>query len=311
MQTATLHRAQSWLIALKPASWLKLLFPVLLGQALGATRTGRFDPGGLAVALAYMIFSGAYIVLINDWGDQRVDRIKRRMYPTVGSPKTIPDGLLNAREVLLAGTVAATFAVISAAIGAWAWKQTDILALGVIGIALFASYTLPPLALNYRGGGELLEAMGVGLVLPYLSAKTQSPHTADPAWLSALGPFAVLALASAIASGLSDEQSDRAGGKVTFVTAFKNTAARRTIETLLPIAAVGSVLILPKALEIPIALAVATCIPIALAAVRLIAISPKAEQDAFREIALYKRFLHRGIRHYAAILTLAILLEAG
>ncbi|MEB3327874.1 MAG: hypothetical protein VKQ33_01435 [Candidatus Sericytochromatia bacterium] len=37
-----------------------------------------------------------FIVPLDDWADARVDRLKREMFPTGCSPKTIPDGVLPA-----------------------------------------------------------------------------------------------------------------------------------------------------------------------------------------------------------------------
>ena len=56
---------------------------------------------------------------------------------------------------------------------------------------VFVAYTLPPLRLNYRGGGELLEMLGVGLALPLYNVYLQAGAMADqrqPLSLTGLGP---------------------------------------------------------------------------------------------------------------------------
>src|SRR5689334_4070582 len=78
------------LSALKPGSWPKLLVPMVLGQTLGAAEAGRLSLGGLATGVAFTAADAVFIVLSNDWADREVDALKRRLFPSAGSPKTIP-----------------------------------------------------------------------------------------------------------------------------------------------------------------------------------------------------------------------------
>ncbi len=98
-------------------------------------------------------------------------------------------------------------------------------------MGLFWAYTLPPLRLNYRGGGEVLEMLGVGFLLPWWNAYAQSGESM-PGGVVLLPAFALLALSSALASGLRDEPSDRLGGKRTFTTMFGAFAVRQAVEGL-------------------------------------------------------------------------------
>ncbi|MFK7990930.1 MAG: prenyltransferase [Sandaracinaceae bacterium] len=223
---------KAWIGAAKPASWPKLLVPFVLGQAIGlgagdSAWTERTLAFGLG--LVFTVLDLLFIVFLNDWGDREVDAIKRQMFPK-SSQKTVPDGLLAAHQLLFAGLAAGglalAVAVVSGVLLGRPWLGP--LAAGALGI--FVAYTLPPLKLNYRGGGELLEMAGVGLVLPAFHMYLQGGEVAPGVAL--LPGFALLSLASAVASGLSDERSDRAGGKHTFVTRFGNAAGRRTTEVL-------------------------------------------------------------------------------
>ncbi len=222
-----------WLYALKPASWPKLLTPCLLGQAIGVAAAGGFDARALLVGAAFTLAGLCFIVLLNDWGDREVDRLKRAMFPDGCSPKTIADGILPSAALLRAGLACGAAALLAAWLGA-KWLQRPLLGwAGLGGMLVFCAYTLPPLQLNYRGGGELLEMLGVGFVLPWFNAYAQ----AGAPWLCelwVLPGFALLALASALASTLSDEQSDREGGKQTSATRFGNRATRLAVDGLVP-----------------------------------------------------------------------------
>ncbi len=312
MHVESMSPAGRWWYALKPASWPKVLVPALFGQAVGAATAGQVSAGALVFGGAWMIADVAFIVLLNDWGDREVDALKRRMFPRGCSPKTIPDGILPARALLLAGLGAGVVALLVAWAAGVALERPLLLPLAALGLGLFAAYTLPPSRFNYRGGGEVLEMVGVGGVLPALHAYAQC-GTWAPAWLLALAPgLLALALASALASGLSDEESDRAGGKRTFTTLLGNTAVRRSTEVLVGL---GVVLWLGVAGwgagEVPPAWAV---VPAALLTgvfgVRLVRGSPAAVTNAFSAQSVYKLELHRAIWWGTVVLS-ALVLVAG
>ncbi|WP_437834136.1 UbiA family prenyltransferase [Sorangium sp. So ce1153] len=315
MRVESMSPGARWRYALKPASWPKVLVPALCGQAVGAAAAGRVGAGALAFGALWMVADVAFVVLLNDWGDREVDALKRRMFPDGCSPKTIPDGILPAHALLLAGLGAGAAALLVAWVAAVALARPLLLPLGALGLLVFGAYTLPPLRLNYRGGGELLEMAGVGGVLPVLHAYAQCGAWA-PAWLAALLPgLLLLALSSALASGLSDEQSDRAGGKRTVATLLGNAATRRATEALLGLGA----LLWPAASLLadgapPLwSVAPATAVALHFRA-RLVRKSPEAVTNAFAAQGAYKRELHRAIWWGTAALSAAVLaagLRAG
>lgn len=224
LPTSTLDR---WRFALKPASWPKLLVPTLLGHGLGVDATGSLSVGALTLGLALTALFVVYVVCLNDFGDWHVDALKRRMFPET-SPKTIPDGVLHPRQLLIGGLLAGLLAMLVALAAGFLIARPLLGPLMLASLATFAAYSLPPIRLNYRGGGELLEMLGVGLLLPALSSYLQSGQLLPPSAPLLIG-WTALALASAIASGLSDEESDRAGGKRTFVTLLGNARARQLV----------------------------------------------------------------------------------
>lgn len=287
-------RARRWLYALKPASWPKLLVPMLLGQGLGIASAGRPSAGALAFGVVFTLLDLAFIVLMNDWADRRVDAIKRRMFPEGGSPKTIPDGVLRSADVLLGGMASGLAALVASSLSAWLLHNSALLWAGPLCLLLFFAYSLPPLRLNYRGGGEVLEMLGVGLALPWLNALAQSGRLWTPELL-ALPGFIAMSLASAVASGLGDERSDRAGGKRTVVTMIGNRPARALVEALVPF---GAGLWILCALLSP-ALSFFAALPAS--AVTLWSFrttrqrSAAATTDAFAAQGAYKLALHRAI----------------
>lgn len=224
-----MHRR--WLYALKPASWPKLLVSAGLGQGIGVAAAGRIDLAALGLGALFTLLHLSFLVLINDWGDQDVDAIKRRLYPDACSPKTISDDVLESESVLMGGIGAGVLALAVAGVGEHVLERPGLLAGAALCLLLLVLYTLPPVRLNYRGGGEVLEMLGVGFFLPWWNAFIQSGKLM-PAGLVVLPAFALMCMSSALASGLADEESDRLGGKRTFTTMFGPAAVRQAADGL-------------------------------------------------------------------------------
>lgn len=298
--------ARRWRHAIKPGSWPKLLVPMALGQVMGVVASGQVSLAGLVLGFAFTILDGIFIVTLNDWGDARVDRIKRQMFPDGCSPKTIPDGILPAGALLRAGLLAGAGAALVGAIGELWLGRPGLFAAALGCLSIFVAYSLPPLQLNYRGGGELLEALGVGAALPLLHAYLQSGVAWAPPYELVLG-FVWLSLASALASGLSDERSDARGGKTTFTTLWGNAAAREAAEWALPIGlACWLITALRHPSMVPLWGVVAAAGAVGWAMTRLLLVSPLAVTDAFGAIRLYKLHLHRAIWYGALTLSAAM-----
>ena len=182
--------------------------------------------------MAFTICELLFVVFLNDWADQRVDRIKRQMFPDDCSPKTIPDEILPASSLLTAGMLAGLTAL-SVAVAAALLLARPGLGWAGLGLqAMFLAYSFGPVRLNYRGGGEWLEGLGVGLALPCFHLFMQSGASVWVRELWLLPGFCLLAFASAMASGLADEQSDRRGGKRTYASEYGNRATRAMVERL-------------------------------------------------------------------------------
>ena len=309
---ASLSFVQRWRYALKPASWPKILVPATLGQALGVAHLGRVDiaPGIFGFAWTWSLL--AAVVLLNDYGDRDVDTLKRQMFPHGCSAKTIPDKILPARSVLMGGIAAAAVSVALAYYGE-SWLNRPGLGLAAIAsLVIFVTYSFPPLRLNYRGGGELLEMLGCGFALPWMNAYMQGGlgKLDSDLWFPKAGAVlfgvAALALASAVASGLSDEASDRKGGKRTLTTMLGNAWARRITESLLVVAVIAWLGAAMLSDHVP-ALVVLGASGVVLFYHRaMLKLSTSAVTNAFEAQAHYKNALHMAV--WRGTRTLALLL---
>lgn len=304
-------KVDRWLYALKPGSWPKLLVPALFGQLLGASAAHELNLAALGWGFGFTVFGLAFIVLLNDWGDRDVDAIKRAMFRDGGSPKTIPDGILRSRSVGIAGLACGVATVLIAAGAEVALGRSLALELGVACMLVFVAYTLPPIRLNYRGGGELLEMLGVGAALPLYNLYLQAGDIPPRAWPWVAG-FSVLSLASGVASGLSDEQSDRAGGKRTFASTFGNASARRVTEACVLVGSgIWAVTALLRPDWVPVWAALPALAIVAWNFVAIRRVSHEAVTNAFAAQGAYKSFLHRAIWHSTTVAAVLLWLHSS
>jgi 1,4-dihydroxy-2-naphthoate octaprenyltransferase len=295
---------ERWRHAAKVDSWPKLTVPFLLGQVIGIG-DGLPSLGPVLFGLAFTVCDLLFLVFLNDWGDREVDAIKRRMFPEGCSPKTIPDGILPAHHLLFAGIAAGGLGVGVAFAAEVVLDRPGAGLMGTLCLALFVAYTLPPLRLNYRGGGELLEMVGVGVALPLFMAYLQA-GSLDLIGLALVPGFAVLALSSAVASGLADERSDRAGGKRTFVTTFGNPAGRGLVQALLVAASVVWLSVGAWS-RLPSWVALAPVAVVAFYGLALHRASPAAGTDQFAGQRRFKHHLHQAIWRGGEVAAMALL----
>lgn len=288
-------RAKRWLYAAKVASWPKLLVPTILGQAIGAQVAGTWSWLAVVFGLTFAVADLLVIVFLNDWSDAPVDTLKRTMFPNDCSPKTLPDRILPSGALLTAGLAAGVAALALGGVAQVVLGRAYLGAYALMAVGIFWLYSLPPFRLNYRGGGEVLEAFGVGLVLPGLNSYAQSGQL-FPREAALLAPFFAASFASAVASGLADERSDRRGGKRTVASVAGNLVARRVAEISLAVAVLGWLgegLVLESQ---PLAIAALSAGVVALVfGARMVRWSARALTDAFEEQRHYKTELHRAI----------------
>ena len=156
--------------------------------------------------------------------------IRDRVYPKLIESRVLPEGLLSPNNVLCAGLISA-ICVIMVALLLVKMGCIQILPLSLLGLALLWAYSFPPLKLNYRGGGEVLEVLGTGCLLPVLGAFVASPTwNFDKAYY--LLPILIYATISSFASSLKHEPADRENGKKTVCVLFGSSFVRRVIWAL-------------------------------------------------------------------------------
>lgn len=218
---------RAWVQATRPLAQVNIATPLLLGQALAFACTGQFSLERMAWIHGFGALAHLFIVFANDFADREGDAHNRTFNQFSGGSRVIPEGKLSptliagAALVALAGLLALGVAALLQGLGPWLLVGTAATA------ALLWAYSYPPLRYAYRGGGEVLQGLGVGVVLPLLAFATQTgdPLT-DMRW-AALAPMFVLGVASNILTALPDHPADVAASKRSYPVVHGQWVARR------------------------------------------------------------------------------------
>jgi 1,4-dihydroxy-2-naphthoate octaprenyltransferase len=294
---------QKWIFASKIMSWPKLLVAYILGISLGIHKNQEYPLLMVGLGFLFTIFLLLYIVFLNDYADREIDTLKRKLFPKE-SLKTIPDAILPAHHLLRAGLVFFILGITVNAIIGFIISSWISLLIGIGCFVFFFIYSFPPIRLNYRGGGEILEGFGVGLVLPFYNYFILTQDFTDTLYLPILVFYILLSLGSALASGLSDEVSDKQGGKITFVTIFGNSFTRMGIFILVGLAVIV-LAFLPFFYDLFRYWTIGLVLLFLLFNLnRMNRVSPRAVTNAFSEQKLFKKYLHNGI--WGSILILSV-----
>ena len=231
------QRWTAWLRAARPLAYPNLAAPLLCGQALAWEAHGAFAAGGLFAALAYGACNQLYIVFLNDYADRRADALNARPTFFSGGSRVLPLGLLPPGALLRAGLAAGAAALALAALYGAAGHDPAAPLLALAGLGLLWAYSFPPARLNYRGGGEALQGLGCGAVLPLLGFYFQAGTLEGFPW--ALPPvLAALNTVGSIGTSLPDAEADRRAGKKTWA-ALRGTRAAGCAALLLGGAGLG------------------------------------------------------------------------
>lgn len=205
----------AWLQASRLMSQPYILLPLLFGQGLTVRQTGAWSTELLILTLGYSVFLQLFIVYANDYADEAVDRVNTTYNLFSGGSRVLVEEKLTHKELrrgilwtmglgmvvaLVSGVVYARFGIIFFLLFSW---------------GLLWGYSYPPVQLSYRGGGEWLQAVGVGMVLPLTGYYFQAGNLEAFPWI--VLPFTLLLhFGAALVTTLPDEPSDKIGHKRTF-----------------------------------------------------------------------------------------------
>lgn len=213
---------RTWIQAARPLAHVNIVVPLLLGQAAAWHVTGRFELGWFAAALVWGVLDHLFVIFSNDFADRRADSGRRTVLS--GGSGVIPEGKLSPGQVARAAQVAAAllmFFSLALMLVGRPWTPAYALAAWL----LVWLYSFPPVRASYRGGGELLQGIGVGIGLPSLGYYMQCEAVLAPGWV--IGPATLLGVCSNVLTALPDVEDDARADKRTWPVRRGTPSARR------------------------------------------------------------------------------------
>lgn len=211
-----------WVQAARPLAHVNILAPLLLGHAAAWHVTGRFEVIWLVAALLWGVLDHLFVIFANDFADREADTGRGTILS--GGSGVIPQGKLSALQVGRAARLAAIALLLySFALMVLGRTWTPLYALAAL--LLMWLYSFAPVRASYRGGGEWLQGLGVGVGLPCLGYYMQTEIAFAPGWV--LGPTALLGVCSNVLTALPDVADDQRANKRTWPVRHGMASARR------------------------------------------------------------------------------------
>jgi 1,4-dihydroxy-2-naphthoate octaprenyltransferase len=228
---------KAWIQASRLTSQSYIFLPLLLGQALAYHQGFAWHWGLFAITHLFGLAIQLYIVYANDYADIETDKSNKTFNMFSGGSRVLVEGLIQPGNLGKGAVLMALLSVLSGVVATIFFDRIWLITLAMAGLLLLWMYSYKPVRLSYRGGGETLQMLGVGLVLPLFGYYAQSGTFAEFPWLI-MALMLPTNLASGMATSLPDEPSDRLSAKKTSSVIFGVVNNTRVILSLNTVATV-------------------------------------------------------------------------
>ena len=199
---------------------------VLAAIALQQTTESGFDPISVIFPLIPLILISASIHYANEYADHETDALTDRT-PYSGGSGALRDYSASPKTALMAARVSLiSGSIIAIALYATGYLPFIVLPILVVGAFGGWMYSLRPLALAWRGWGEITNAFLGGMLLPVMGYAALSARVDWQIILLTL-PFALLAFDNLLATTWSDRAADDQVGKFTLATKWSTGRLRK------------------------------------------------------------------------------------
>lgn len=226
-----MNKLKVWIKASRLASQSYIFFPLLLGQGIAYFFHESFNWNLFFLIQLFGIFNQFYIVYANDYADYEVDKINDTYNTFSGGSRVLVEGELSKSELKLGIQLMIFLNFLVGTIITLAFSRVYVNLIIIFALLLLWAYSYEPIKLSYRGGGELLQCIGVGFILPFFGYYAQSSE------LKILIPlffitYLPMQLSCALSTTLPDYPSDKIGNKKTLSVLIGYTHVRKLVITL-------------------------------------------------------------------------------
>lgn len=218
----------AWLKASRIPAQLFIFPSLLLGQMLYFYQTGMFSPARFFGLFIFGLVNHFFIVYANDYADYETDLLNETYTPFTGGSRVLVEGVLSRQSLLKATLLMMVLTILLTTYFAWLIASLVPIILGLMGLFLLHAYSFSPIKLSYRGFGEVLQMLGVGLVLPLLGYTVQGGliQNVPVTIILILLPSQ---LAMAFGTSLPDQPSDQRSNKHTSAVILGVPLARKVM----------------------------------------------------------------------------------
>ncbi len=264
---SALRTARALVRAYRPLAAANLAPPLLLGLAAARFFGHAIDGPTLAFVALFGLVDQAVILFANDVHDAESDEEARTLVS--GGSGVLLDGSIAKDTLRRASWVADLLLV---ALAAAHPARAGLVPAAAVAVALVWAYGAPPLRLGHAGGGEWLQGIGVGFILPFVAFHAASGAFVLPHYLVAAGVLA--AAGSNALTSLPDEQVDRRANKRAPAARWGGPLAARFALVAIGIAGTIVIRFAPLDDDAKRVIALATGAPLALALLLLRRVAP-------------------------------------
>lgn len=210
-----MKKALAWLQACRLMSQPYILLPLLFGGGIYVWQTDAWSNQLLMLMIGYSVLLQLFIVFANDYADEAVDRVNTTYNLFSGGSRVLVEGKLSRKELRQGILWTMALGMMAASVGAVIYDRGGLILFLIGSWFLLWAYSYPPIQLSYRGGGEWLQAIGVGILLPLTGYYFQAGNLKAFPWII-LPSTLILNFGAALVTTLPDAPSDKIGHKRTF-----------------------------------------------------------------------------------------------
>ncbi len=210
---------KAWIKASRLTAQAYIFFPLLLGNAIAYSLTKDLSVPFFLLSHLFGIFIQLYILYGNDYADEEADKDNDTYTIFTGGSRTLVNGIISKSSMKRAILLMVLLNISLGIILTLFFNRP--LSMVFVGLALFLlwAYSYDPIKLSYRGGGEILQGIGLAILLPLFAFYLQkgSIYLFPMEILFILIP---IHLSCALSTTLPDYPSDKIHQKNTFSVIF-------------------------------------------------------------------------------------------
>ena len=195
--------------------------PLLLGNIIAWYEFGHFSWPRFILSLLIGLMIHLVTAFVNDVADIRTDEANSSRTPFSGGSGVVVEGQLSHSDLIKGANGAMILTAVLTGIMIFGLHvHWGILLFVVWGIVSATEYSLPPVKLSYRGGGEFLVLVTYSIALVWAGYYSQAGPAVSPLVWSLSVPIGFAVFSLITITQFPDLDADRKAGKRSLVIVF-------------------------------------------------------------------------------------------